>query len=1248
MKYSAEQLASSTDLFNKIEFNDIFNLKEIQYLQDLFADTHGVASIITTIDGHPITRPSNYCRLCKDIIQKTEKGCENCFQSNAFINKDNLSEPNIQPCLDGGLWEASAGISAGGKHIANWIIGQVRNPKLIEQQMINFADKIGVPREEFMAALNEVPVMSAEQFNKVAKMLFAFANGLTEKAYHNLELQQKIEQRKETVEELRKSELQFRSMFENSITGILITNPDGSILAANPEACRMLGRTEEEICRIGRDGVVNLADPRLAVALEEREHHKHFRGELEFVRADGSFFPVNVASSIFTSSTGKMHSNIFFQEISDRKLAENKLAKQNELLSKLTRFSIDLASFPSDQSLETYIPKRIKELTGALCVTYSEYDAEKRIIIPKQIELQPGILKRIIGLLGKQVTQVHSPVNDETYQKITNKIIGKYDTLSDASFGAISTVAGAMVSALLKADRYIGVAYIVEGKLYGTSLIAMSKHQADPSDEVLQNIAFLVAVSLRRKKAEEALSSTNWRLENIIDGTHAGTWEWNVETGEAIFNEQWAKIVGYTLSELAPININTWKNLAHPDDLKQSDKLLKKHFSGQLPYYDCECRMKHKDGHWVWIHDRGSLISRTSNGRPLMMFGTHTEFNDRKIAEKALLESELRFKKLFERHTAIMLLIDPETGLILDANDDAADFYGYSISKLRSMNIDEINMLSKEQVRTEYQNVINKKKNYFIFPHRLANGEERIVEVDSSPIDYNNQKILFSIIHDITERKLMEDAIKESEEKYRNIFSTGMDALFLINQATSEILDVNNSACELYGYSRDEMLRLKNFDMSAELDETRKATQKFINRIELRYHKKKDGTIFPVDISASIFKLNNQNIILAAIRDITERRNAEDTILKTKKQYDNLDSKIQVGVYILRTDPDGEFALEFASSRMSEMLGLSVENLLADKHAIFKAIHPDDLDGFIQLNQDGIRLNRPFNWKGRVIVDGNVKWMHFTSMPEQQENGNILWHGLVVDITERVQSEAEITLKNEELSKLNATKDKFFSIIAHDLRGPFSSLLGLTEVMVEELHQLSMEELKEFTTVMHKTAANLYRLLENLLQWARMQQGSIPFNPELHFLQKLVLDFIPLEIDHCKTKGIELIVQIEEGITVFADRNILQSTLLNLISNAVKFTRKGGKIILSAESADDKTIEISISDTGIGMSEELISNLFRIDVQTSRKGTDGEPSTGLGLLLCKEFIEKHGSIIQVKSEVGRGSTFYFKLQKFNH
>jgi len=168
-------------------------------------------------------------------------------------------------------------------------------------------------------------------------------------------------------------------------------------------------------------------------------------------------------------------------------------------------------------------------------------------------------------------------------------------------------------------------------------------------------------------------------------------------------------------------------------------------------------------------------------------------------------------------------------------------------------------------------------------------------------------------------------------------------------------------------------------------------------------------------------------------------------------------------------------------------------------------------------------------------------------------------------------------------------------------------------------------------------------LLENLLHWARMQQGLIPFKREHVVLHLIVEESVAMLMDAAKSKKIDILCNIPHEITVFADSNMLQTVIRNLVSNAVKFTPHGGRITITAIVTADKSVKISIKDSGIGMSPEIIDHLFQLDVKTSRNGTDGEPSTGLGLLLCNEFVEKHGGRFNVESDEGKGSTFYFTI-----
>jgi signal transduction histidine kinase len=247
------------------------------------------------------------------------------------------------------------------------------------------------------------------------------------------------------------------------------------------------------------------------------------------------------------------------------------------------------------------------------------------------------------------------------------------------------------------------------------------------------------------------------------------------------------------------------------------------------------------------------------------------------------------------------------------------------------------------------------------------------------------------------------------------------------------------------------------------------------------------------------------------------------------------------------------------------------------------------------------------------------------------------------EVKARVHTHLIIYRQNKELKELNATKDKFFSIIAHDLRNPFTGFLGLTKMMQEEIKLLSTNEIEDMVGLLNTSANDLMSLLENLLEWAKMQRGITSFNPVQFLLTGSILNCIKHSSDSVRKKEITTKINIPADLKAFADIQMFETVLRNLFSNAVKFTPKGGKVTVSARKENNNFLEVAVSDTGIGMNNDLKDKLFQISEKTGRQGTEGEPSSGLGLIICKDFIEKHGGKIWVESEEGKGTTFYFNL-----
>ncbi len=238
--------------------------------------------------------------------------------------------------------------------------------------------------------------------------------------------------------------------------------------------------------------------------------------------------------------------------------------------------------------------------------------------------------------------------------------------------------------------------------------------------------------------------------------------------------------------------------------------------------------------------------------------------------------------------------------------------------------------------------------------------------------------------------------------------------------------------------------------------------------------------------------------------------------------------------------------------------------------------------------------------------------------------------------------EKKVEQRTSELQELNATKDKFFSIIAHDLKNPFNTIIGFSELLVTNFSQFTQDQIKEYIYILFDTSLHAYDLLENLLDWSRSQTGRITIRPVLISLHIQVSDIMRLLENQAEKKKILLKNTVDESVEAFADVNMINTVLRNLISNAIKYTKENGQIEVSA-SVNEKEVTVFVSDDGIGITPENMDKLFRIDKSLSTKGTANETGTGLGLILCKEFIEKNKGIIRVESTLGKGSKFIFTL-----
>ena len=496
--------------------------------------------------------------------------------------------------------------------------------------------------------------------------------------------------------------------------------------------------------------------------------------------------------------------------------------------------------------------------------------------------------------------------------------------------------------------------------------------------------------------------------------------------------------------------------------------------------------------------------------------------------------------------------------------------------------------------------------------------------------------------------------LRESEERIREVLENSSDASYKRNLKTHSYEYLSPAYTRISGYSPDEM---KNMPIKTILgffhpdditEVNRTLAQSMIDaspasyQLEYRF-RHKDGHYRWLNDKYTIIRdsQNQPAALIGSVSDITNRKQIEVALKDERLLLRTLIDNIPDSIYCL----DLECRKTLANLTDLKYMGAKSEAEVIGKNDF--DFYPKEIaDKFFEVDNSVIQTRKPLLNVEEYLIDtkGEIKWLLTSKIPMFNNEGQItglLGYGR--DITERKYAEEEIKAKNEELQRLNAAKDKFFSIIAHDLRSPFNGFLGLTQMMAEDLHTMTLEEIQTIAVSMKDSANKLYRLLENLLQWSSMQQNRTAFNPELMSLNPVITDSIGMVMQMAQSKKIEISCLISDDINVFADMHMLQTILRNLVSNSVKFTPRGGKIDLSATINENEFTEIAIRDDGIGMNKEMLDGLFQLDVNTSRKGTDGENSTGLGLIICKDFVEKNGGKIRVISQEGKGSTFYFTM-----
>ncbi len=512
---------------------------------------------------------------------------------------------------------------------------------------------------------------------------------------------------------------------------------------------------------------------------------------------------------------------------------------------------------------------------------------------------------------------------------------------------------------------------------------------------------------------------------------------------------------------------------------------------------------------------------------------------------------------------------------------------------------------------------------------------------------YNNSEIIgfHCISRDITDRKKIESALYESEKRYRQLVEMSPDAIIVYKKG--KVIFANDAGVKIFGAKNQSELinqSITNLFYPHSIDVSKAHVKNLSEEdsnvpLHERQIKRLDNTLISVELTANKIIYQNEDAFQVVIRDISERKRVERELRRRQREVTTLLDSLPAYAFF----KDSSTRYITANQKFCDAVGYTKDELIGktDFELFPKVIAEKFREDDLKVINSGEMV---YIYEDQMYDHDKLIFVGTSKVPLKDESGKIIGLiGLAFDISERKAAEEAVKKYTVELEELNANKDKFFSIISHDLRSPFQGLLGLSNILVEEFDNLSVDEIKLFASNIHNSTKNLFNLLENLLQWSRIQTGKIDLKPVKADLHEEILYNINLLSGNATKKNIKLINEIDDTLLVYTDLNILNSTLQNLITNAIKFTHPGGEIRISAKEIDDN-VDVTVRDTGIGISEEDMNKLFRIDTQHTTMGTDRESGTGLGLTICKELLEKQGGKIWVKSEVGKGSSFTFTIQ----
>ena len=625
-----------------------------------------------------------------------------------------------------------------------------------------------------------------------------------------------------------------------------------------------------------------------------------------------------------------------------------------------------------------------------------------------------------------------------------------------------------------------------------------------------------------------------------------------------------------------------------------------------------------------------------------------SNITEREYLEKALRNSEETFRNIVTNTREFLCTFTLE-GKITYCNPSFIKEFGYSDYELINKEIFMlIDLDAPGNINFDFNKSIEKDDEKIELTLLKKNGEKVFVLANfTSVLDLQGiPRYHIAVFTNISEKKKNEQELN----LIRSIFETASEGIALTQNGNITLANI--AFANLFGFKTiNEIMDIKSLDFISPKDKKR-ANEDYNSFVNQNHQTKaiyegikKNGDLIIIEKGIKKFSAVNAEYIIESYTDITEQQKAKMALEKSEERYRSITENINDAIWTVEFSND--VTRFFVSPSIFEITKYCDSEFANNSKLWIRMIHPDDKANTIsklkRVYKDRVRKQVELEYR---ILDkqGSLVWVRNKLNFVRNEFGKIeKIFGLLSDITLNKKNEEKIFKTTQELKTLNDSKDKFISIVSHDLRTPFSSILGFTDLLLTD-DDISSEKQRQYIGFIQESAQNMLKLVNSILDWTRLQTGRIEYIAERLEVQSVVNNAIKMLSGNAIKKNIKLYSTINHKVFVHGDRNLLLQAFNNLISNALKFTNPEGEVFISAEPlSDKKVIQFSVNDTGIGISDKDIGKLFSVESKHTTIGTKGEKGSGLGLSLVKEIIQMHGGEIYVESSPNTGTSFIFTI-----